>query len=270
MLASDRELPVSGGPEKRAYVRAIFTAIAPTYDRLNRIISFRFDQRWRRDAVGRLDWERKPDGIYLDLCAGTLDFAATLARRPGFRGRVVGADFVPAMLTLGLSKAARVMPVTADALDLPFPDRSFDGAMVGWGMRNLVDLDAGLAEAARVLRPGSRLVILEMTLPPQPQLRRIYEFYFRRVLPWIGRRISKHTTAYTWLPASTVAFPSPPDLARRLAEQGFEDVSYRLFMGGVCALHVGTRVSEQRLSPRYPAQSEAGMSQIKPASLRRG
>jgi demethylmenaquinone methyltransferase / 2-methoxy-6-polyprenyl-1,4-benzoquinol methylase len=241
MLASDRELPVAGGPEKRAYVRAIFTAIAPTYDRLNRIISLRFDQRWRRYAVGRLNWERRPEGIYLDLCAGTLDFAATLARCPGFRGRIVGADFVPPMLRLGRGKAARLAPVAADALELPFPDRAFDGAMVGWGMRNLVDLDAGLADAARVLRPGGRLVILEMTLPPQPLLRRVYQFYFRRVMPWIGRRISRHATAYTWLPASTVAFPEPAELARRLEAQGFRDVSYRLLMGGVSALHVGTR-----------------------------
>jgi demethylmenaquinone methyltransferase/2-methoxy-6-polyprenyl-1,4-benzoquinol methylase len=241
MLASDRELPVSGGPGKRAYVRDIFTAIAPTYDRLNRIISFRFDQRWRRQAVERLDWERRPEGIYLDLCAGTLDFAATLARRPGFRGRIVGADFVPAMLRLGRGKAPRVAAVGADALELPFPDRSFDGAMVGWGMRNLVDLDAGFAEAARVLRPGGRLVMLDMALPPQPLLRGLYLFYFRRVMPWVGRRISKHTSAYTWLPASTAAFPGPAELARRLEAQGFREVSSRLFMGGVCAMHVGTR-----------------------------
>lgn len=241
MLASDRELPVSGGPEKRAYVRDIFTAIAPTYDRLNRIISLRFDQRWRRYAVRRLGWERRPDGIYLDLCAGTLDFAATLARQAGFRGRIVGADFVAPMLRLGRGKTARAVPVTADALELPFPEAVFDGAMVGWGLRNLVTLDAGLAEAARVLRPGSRLVILDMALPTQPQLRRVYEFYFRRILPWIGRRISKHTTAYTWLPESTYAFPPPAELARRLQRQGFREVSYTLFMGGVCAMHVGTR-----------------------------
>ena len=241
MLASDRELPVSGGPEKRAYVRDVFTAIAPTYDRLNRIISLRFDQGWRRYAIRRLGWERKPDGIYLDLCAGTLDFGATLCRMPGFRGLVAGADFVPAMLRLGRAKAARMAPVAGDALELPFPDAAFDGAMVGWGVRNLVDLDAGLAEAARVLKPGGRLVILEMALPPQPILRRLYAVYFRRVLPWIGRRISKHTTAYSWLPESTFRFPEPPELARRLEAQGFREVSYKLFMGGVCALHVGTR-----------------------------
>jgi demethylmenaquinone methyltransferase/2-methoxy-6-polyprenyl-1,4-benzoquinol methylase len=241
MLASDRELPISGGPQKRAYVREMFTAIAPTYDRLNHIISLRFDRRWRRYAVGRLGWERMPQGIYLDLCAGTLDFAATLARRPGFRGRVVGADFVSSMLALGREKADRLSPVAADALDLPFPDQSFDGAMVGWGVRNLVDLDAGLVEASRVLRSGARLVILEMTLPPQRQCRRLYQFYLRRVMPWIGRRISKHTTAYEWLAASTQTFPSPADFAARMTAHGFREVSYTLFIGGVCAMHVGTK-----------------------------
>jgi demethylmenaquinone methyltransferase/2-methoxy-6-polyprenyl-1,4-benzoquinol methylase len=241
MLASDRQLPVSGGPEKRAYVRAIFTAIAPTYDRLNRIISFRLDQGWRRYAVARLEWEREPEGIYLDLCAGTLDFGATLARRPGFRGRVIGADFVRRMLQLGRDKASRLVPVSADALELPFPDQAFDGAMVGWGVRNLVDLDAGLAEAVRVLKPGARLVILEMALPRQRLLRAAYQFYFRRVMPLIGRWVSKHTTAYSWLPESTQVFPQPPELARRMEEQGFEKVNYELLLGGVCALYVGTR-----------------------------
>ena len=241
MLASDRQLPVSGGPEKRAYVRSVFTAIAPTYDRLNRIISFRFDQGWRRYAVARLGWERKPEGIYLDLCAGTLDFGATLARRPGFRGRIVGADFVPPMLEIGREKSARLDPVAADAVELPFPDLAFDGAMVGWGVRNLVDLDAGLAEAARVLKPGSRLVILEMALPEQPLLRAAFQLYFTKVMPLIGRWVSKHTTAYSWLPESTRVFPRPSELARRMEAQGFSDVRFHLFMGGVCAMHVGTK-----------------------------
>jgi demethylmenaquinone methyltransferase/2-methoxy-6-polyprenyl-1,4-benzoquinol methylase len=241
MLASERELPIAGGPAKRTYVRQMFTAIAPTYDRLNRIISLRFDQRWRRVAVGRLGWERHPAGVYLDLCAGTIDFGTTLARRRGFAGTILAADFVQAMLRLGRAKSDRLRPVTADALELPFPDASFDGAMVGWGVRNLVDLDAGLAEAARVLKPGAKLVILEMTLPPAPWLRRLYLIYFRHILPWIGRRISKHTTAYTWLPESTQAFPPPAELARRMTEHGFSEVGWRLFMGGVCALHEGTR-----------------------------
>jgi demethylmenaquinone methyltransferase / 2-methoxy-6-polyprenyl-1,4-benzoquinol methylase len=241
MLASDRQLPVSGGPEKRAYVRSMFTAIAPTYDRLNRIISFRLDQGWRRAAVARLGWEREPEGIYLDLCAGTLDFGATLAGCPGFRGRIVGADFVREMLELGRDKSSRLDPVAADALDLPFPNLAFDGAMVGWGVRNLVDLDGGLAEAARVLKPGARLVILEMSLPKQRLLRAGFQLYFRRIMPWIGRWISKHTTAYNWLPESTRVFPAPAQLAQRMEAQGFDDVQYHLFMGGVCAMHVGTK-----------------------------
>ncbi len=241
MLASDRQLPVSGGPEKRAYVRSIFTAIAPTYDRLNRIISFSLDQGWRRFAVARLGWERKPEGIDLDLCAGTLDFGATLARRPGFRGRIVGADFVRPMLEGGRGKSFRLVPVAADALDLPFPDLAFDGAMVGWGVRNLVDLDAGLVEAARVLKPGARLVILEMAVPEHRLLRAAFQVYFRRIMPRIGRLVSKHTTAYSWLPESTRVFPTPMELAHRMEAQGFVEVSYRLLMGGVCAMHVGTR-----------------------------
>jgi demethylmenaquinone methyltransferase / 2-methoxy-6-polyprenyl-1,4-benzoquinol methylase len=241
MLASDRQLPVSGGPEKRAYVRAIFSSIAPTYDRLNRIISFHFDQGWRRYAVARLGWERKPEGIYLDLCAGTLDFGAILAGRPGFRGRIVGADFATPMLKAGRNKSARLDPVTADALDLPFPDLAFDGAMVGWGMRNLVDLDAGLAETARVLKPGSRFVSLDMSLPESPLLRAVYQIYFTRIMPLIGRWVSKHTTAYSWLPESTRVFPRPAELARRMTMHGFDQVSFHLFMGGVCVLHVGTK-----------------------------
>lgn len=241
MLASDRQLPVSGGPEKRAYVRAIFTAIAPTYDRLNRIISFRFDQGWRRRAVARLGWERVPEGIYLDLCAGTLDFGATLARRPGFKGTVVGADFVRRMLELGRGKAVQLRPVNADALELPFPDHTFDGATVGWGVRNLVDLDTGLEEMARVLKPGSRLVILETAQPRNRAMNAGYQFYFQRVMPLLGRWISKHRTAYSWLPESTRVFPEPPELARKMEQHGFRDVNYELLMGGVCALYVGTR-----------------------------
>jgi demethylmenaquinone methyltransferase/2-methoxy-6-polyprenyl-1,4-benzoquinol methylase len=179
--------------------------------------------------------------MYLDLCAGTLDFAATLARQPGFRGRVVGADFVPRMLSLGRGKAPRLEPVTADALELPFASATFDGAMIGWGLRNLADLDAGLGELARVLRPGSRVVIVDMASPPRQPLRALYLLYFEHLLPRIGRLVSKHTSAYEWLPASARVFPSPGELAVRIARAGFTDVRYTLLMGGVTALHVAVR-----------------------------
>ena len=154
MLATDRKLPLSGGLEKRSYVRAMFTAIAPRYDFLNHLLSLNIDRRWRRQAIARLGWERIPRGRYLDLCAGTLDLAAALGEQPGFAGDVIGADFVLPMLKLGRGKSGRVRPVNADALELPFTDASFDGITVGFGVRNLADLDAGLAEAARVLRVG--------------------------------------------------------------------------------------------------------------------
>ena len=222
-------------------MRRLFTAIAPSYDFLNHLLSLNVDRAWRRAAVARLGWEARPDGVYLDLCAGTLDLAATLARAPGFRGRVVGADFVVPMLARGIRKAPRAAPVAADALELPFPDGRFDGAMVGFGVRNLADLDHGLREARRVLRPGSRFVVLEFTTPRFAPLRALYLFYFRRVLPATGRAVSKHREAYTYLPESVAAFPSPEALAERLRAAGFRDVGYELRTGGICAIHYGTR-----------------------------
>src|SRR5688572_25404033 len=134
--------------EKAAAVRRMFSSIAPRYDLLNHLLSANVDRVWRRRAVDRLGWERAPEGTYLDNCAGTLDLAVELARRGGFRGRVVGSDFTYAMLERGTGKLAKlpVEPACADALTLPFADASFDGATVGFGVRNLADLDAGLRE----------------------------------------------------------------------------------------------------------------------------
>ena len=239
-----------GGEGKRTYVRAAFTAIAPRYDFLNHLLSLNIDRRWRRRAVARLGWERRPDGLYLDLCAGTLDLSLALATADGFRGRVVGADFVIPMLKQGRGKSvavgavgavAAVRPVGADALELPFPDAGFDGALVGFGVRNLADLDLGLSEARRVLKPGARLVILEFTTPRFAPLRAAYLFYFRRLLPLIGRAVSKHTDAYTYLPESVLRFPDPDALRDRLGAAGFRDVDYTLLTGGICAIHHGTR-----------------------------
>jgi demethylmenaquinone methyltransferase/2-methoxy-6-polyprenyl-1,4-benzoquinol methylase len=231
----------SGGDAKRSYVRTMFTAIAPRYDFLNHLLSLNADRAWRRAAVRRLAWEQKPDGTYVDLCAGTLDLAATLARAPGFAGSVVGADFVVPMLARGKGKAARARPVGADALALPFANGRFDGAMCAFGVRNLSDLDTGLEEAHRVLRPGARFVVLEFTTPSFAPLRALYLFYFRRVLPAIGRAVSKHRDAYTYLPESVLDFPDPAAFARRLRAAGFGAVGYDILSGGICAIHYGTR-----------------------------
>jgi demethylmenaquinone methyltransferase/2-methoxy-6-polyprenyl-1,4-benzoquinol methylase len=149
----------------------MFTAIAPRYDFLNHLLSLNIDRRWRRAAVSLLDWQRAPGGRFLDCCAGTLDLAATLGNTPGFAGHVIGADFVQPMLVRGAGKSPRVIPVTADALELPFADSHFDGATVGFGVRNLSDLEAGLRELFRVLKPGARLVILEFTTPSWQPMR---------------------------------------------------------------------------------------------------
>ncbi|MFN0180771.1 MAG: bifunctional demethylmenaquinone methyltransferase/2-methoxy-6-polyprenyl-1,4-benzoquinol methylase UbiE [Gemmatimonadales bacterium] len=241
MSVAEKPLPVAGGAEKRAYVRGMFAAIAARYDLLNHVLSLNSDRRWRRQAVNELAWERLPEGRYLDLCAGTLDLAAELGNRSGFGGTIIGADFVKPMLELGRGKSAAVEPVAADALDLPFPDRSFDGATVGFGVRNLMDLARGFAEAIRVLRPGGRLVVLEFSTPHWQPLRAFYLFYFRRVLPLVGRLVSKHRDAYTYLPESVLAFPEPDQLKRLMERAGFEEVRFRRLFGGIVAIHVGRR-----------------------------
>ena len=241
MTIIEGPLPVTGGAAKREYVRSVFTDIAPRYDLLNHLLSLNADRRWRRVTVDQMQWQRAPAGSYLDLCAGTLDLAAELGNRAGFRGHVVAADFVTAMLRGGAGKSARVAPTTADALRLPFADAVFDGASVGFGVRNLMDLDAGLREAARVLKPGARFVVLEFTTPHWQPFRAIYLAYLRQVLPRIGRMVSKHRSAYDWLPASVLPFPEPPELARRLEGAGFASVTWQTLWGGIVAIHTGIR-----------------------------
>lgn len=228
------------GDAKRSYVRDMFTAIAPRYDLLNHVLSLNIDRGWRRAAVARLAWDRTPTGTFLDACAGTLDLAAELATQSGFTGRVVGADFVVPMLRLGREKGSGIRPVGADTLRLPFGDAVFDGGTVGFGIRNLVDVDAGFSELRRVLRPGARLVVLDFTLPSAAPVRALYLFYFRRVLPLIGRVVSKHTDAYTYLPDSVLQFPTPEALAERMTRAGFADVGYERVTLGVAAVHWGT------------------------------
>src|ERR1022692_257509 len=205
----EEPLPVTGGAAKREYVRGVFTDIAPQYDLLNHLLSLNADRGWRRAAVDQLGWQQAPTGTYLDLCAGTLDLAAELGNRTGFGGHVVAADFVTAMLRGGAGKSARVTATAADALRLPFADAAFDGASVGFGVRNLMDLDAGLREAARVLKPGARFVVLEFTTPQSQPIRAMYLTYLRLVLPRVGRIVSKHRTAHDLLSAAMRVFSGP-------------------------------------------------------------
>jgi demethylmenaquinone methyltransferase/2-methoxy-6-polyprenyl-1,4-benzoquinol methylase len=229
--------------DKREYVRGMFSDIAPSYDLLNRLLSMRIDRSWRTRAIARLGWEKRPEGAYLDACAGTLDLATELAGQKGFRGRVVATDFALPMLKRGAAKQVS-RPITtavADTLQLPVATGSFDGAIVGFGVRNLVDLDAGIAELVRVLRPGSRLVILDFSVPPSALMRAVYLFYFRRVLPLVGKMISGHPTAYSYLPDSVLAFPSPPELCRKMEAAGLKGCGSEPLTFGIAAATWGTK-----------------------------
>jgi demethylmenaquinone methyltransferase/2-methoxy-6-polyprenyl-1,4-benzoquinol methylase len=230
------------GSERAAQVRTIFSEIAPRYDLLNHVLSLNIDRSWRRAAVGKLDWERTPGGLYLDACAGTFDLSLELARRSRFAGRVVATDFAAPMLVEGLPKIAGqpVSAACADSLVLPFGDATFDGAMVAFGVRNLADVRLGLAELRRVTRPGGRVVVLEFTTPPNRLVRGAYHLYFRRILPTIGRIVSGHPWAYTYLPKSVGEFPGPRELASLFENVGFLDVGWRLLTGGMAALHWGS------------------------------
>ena len=235
----------AGGATKRAYVRQIFSEIAPRYDLLNHLLSAGIDRRWRSRAIAALDWPARPDGLYVDLCAGTLDVSAQLSRQRGFGGVVVGADFAEPMLRAGASKAprSRVVPVVSDALELPLRSGSAAGAVVAFGIRNLASLDDGLREVARVLQPGARFVILEFSTPRLPIVRTAYHFYFHHLLPAVGRFVSGHPTAYRYLPESVDRFPEAADLADRMRAAGFSEVRWSALSFGIAALHVGRRAS---------------------------
>lgn len=241
--AARRATHAASADEKAAAIQRMFQAVAPRYDLLNHLLSLNIDRRWRRITVDRLLERCDPCGRVLDSCAGTLDLSRELAGRTAFRGQVLACDFALPMLERGREKIRRlhVNLACADALRLPLRDASTDGAMVGFGVRNLGSLEIGLAEFARVLRPGAPLVILDFTTPPRQPLRAAYLLYFRRILPWVGRAISGHATAYKYLPESVLQFPGPEELAARMNSAGFGDVRWEYQTGGIAAVHAGTR-----------------------------
>jgi len=213
-------------------VQRMFDRIAPVYDAMNRVMTVGLDQRWRRATVRAAVHEG--DHV-LDACCGTGDLAVA-AWKAG-AGHVVGLDFSERMLERARRKAPELEWVQGDVLALPFEDASFDAAVVGFGIRNVEDLEAGLRELRRVLRPGGRLGILEITTP-RGWLAPFYRLWFDRIVPLLGRLLPGGD-AYTYLPASVRRFPGPEELAELLGSCGFEAVQFRLFAGGIVALHVG-------------------------------
>jgi len=213
-------------------VRTMFDRIAPVYDAMNHAMTAGLDRRWRKETARAV--VSRGDRV-LDACCGTGDLA--LADLHAGAARVTGLDFSERMLERARAKSSEVEWVQGDALALPFADGSFDGATVGFGVRNLDDLEAGLRELRRVLRRGGRLGILEITRP-RGLLRPFYKLWFDGLIPLAGKLLPGGS-AYTYLPASVRRFPEAKDFAELMRSAGFEQVGYRLFAGGIVALHTG-------------------------------
>src|SRR3990172_4590469 len=234
-------VPLPGEADRARAVRAMFDRIAPSYDLLNRVMTLRVDQRWRRRlirALGLRGGER-----LLDLCAGTMDVSAEAVRQQP-EARVLGADFSLPMLALGARKTG-LPAVQADALTLPFPDRAFDGATVAFGMRNLDALDRGLSELARVLRPGGRLGVLEFFRSESQGSRFVHDAYNRLALPILRRVLSPDPEAYRYLVASMERFASRPEFEEACRGAGFRDVKGETLFPGACGL-VGATLGTAR------------------------
>jgi demethylmenaquinone methyltransferase / 2-methoxy-6-polyprenyl-1,4-benzoquinol methylase len=219
-------------------VRAMFDRIAGFYDLMNSVMTAGLHHRWRARAADLA--AVGPGDSALDVASGTGDLAIELARRVGSGGEVIGSDFSEEMLERARTKANDIAWEWGNALELPYASGRFHAATVGFGARNFSDLDRGLAEMARVVRPGGRVVVLEITTPRRPPLSTFYSVWFDRVVPLIGR-LTGEEEAYTYLPSSVRRFPAPEGLAAAMQRAGLGDIRWILTAGGIIALHVGTK-----------------------------
>jgi demethylmenaquinone methyltransferase/2-methoxy-6-polyprenyl-1,4-benzoquinol methylase len=231
-----------GGSTPAAPIRAMFDRIAGVYDVMNTVMSAGLHRRWRTRAADQA--RLGPGKRALDVATGTGDLAFELARRVGAEGEVVGCDFSDAMLDRARTKAAArpSAPVRfewADALELPYEDHYFDAATVGFGVRNFTDVPRGLRELTRVVRPGGRVVVLEITTPTRPPLSIFYRLWFDRAVPALGR-LAGSSEAYAYLPRSVQSFLSPRALAAEMQAAGLSDVTYIITAGSIIAIHAGT------------------------------
>jgi len=225
------------GTLEEGQVRAMFDGIARVYDLMNSLMTAGLHHGWRERAADLA--ALRPGGRALDVACGTGDLAIELARRVGPSGTVVGSDFSEAMLERARAKSSGVRWEWANALELPYADGEFDAATVGFGARNFSDLDRGLAEMARVVRPGGRVVVLEITTPQRPPLSTFFSIWFDRVVPELGR-LAGNPDAYAYLPSSVKRFPAPDALAARMVAAGLADLRWILTAGGIIAVHSGT------------------------------
>lgn len=233
----------SSGTLPEAQVKAMFDRLAGVYDLMNSVMTAGLHHQWRERAADLAALQ--PGQSALDVATGTGDLALALARRVGPSGQVVGCDFSERMLARARTKAPGVRFEQANALDLPYADGSFDAVTVGFGARNFADLRRGLAEMARVARPGGRVVVLEITTPRRPPLSWFFHLWFDRVVPMLGR-LAGDADAYAYLPSSVRRFPGPSALAGELAAAGLARPRYVVTSGGIIAIHLGIALERGR------------------------
>jgi len=230
--------------ESKQHVRDVFESIAPKYDLMNDIISFRRHKAWRKFTMRKM--EIKPGQSSLDLCCGTADWTIALAKA-SVDGETVGLDFSRAMLDVGQAKvdklgmSERIKLVEGNAMELPFPDNTFDYVTIGFGLRNVPDIDQVLREMRRVAKPGGKVVCLELSKPNWQPFKGLYYFYFEKLLPLLGKWLVKRYDQYRWLPESLKIFPDLQQLAERFRGAGLRHVRAYPLTGGVAALHIGTK-----------------------------
>ena len=230
--------------DKGRGVRQMFDDIAGRYDLLNRLLSLGIDRRWRRFAVSQLSIPKY--GRVLDIATGTCDVALEIAEQTDASVQIVGEDFTQGMLVQGQAKlksspyGKRISLVNAPCEEIPHPDETFDGITIAFGIRNVVDRQAGLSEMYRVLKPGGRVVILEFSQPRSQLFRKIYYFYFQKVLPAIGGLISKRS-AYQYLPDSVMEFPSQGEFSAMMKDAGFSRIQYVDQTFGIATVYVGDK-----------------------------
>ena len=222
-------------------IQAMFNAVAPHYDFLNRLLSAGYDRRWRKLAVN--EFESVASKTFLDVATGTADIALEMASRQPAPHKIIGMDFSQSMLELGNKKVSgqdiKLIPGSAE--NIPLKDKIFDGVVTAFGVRNFSDAEQGLREMHRVLKPQGEVVGLEFSFPQNGLLQWLYRFYFENILPLTGRIISGHKSAYSYLPASVANFPKGNEFKKMLEESGFHNVSYKQLTFGIVTLYTGLK-----------------------------
>ena len=232
---------------KKEGVKKMFDNIAPDYDKLNHILSLNIDKRWRKKAVRELADEARPMKV-LDVACGTGDFTIEIAKKVTKGSEVVGVDISDGMIAVGKEKIAKnginADMIVADCEALPYDEGTFDRISVGFGVRNFEHLELGLSEMYRVLTPGGKLVILELSVPSNRFIRWCYKLYFLKILPFIGGLVSGDKGAYKYLPASVLRFPTPDKFMEIMKSAGFDTVEHRSLTMGVCRMYIGKKTGK--------------------------